>query len=64
MKPKEIEKIHSDKYIRMLKREGVKVDAKRRVICIVNPLHSINTERIKELQYRNQFRVYEQLSMF
>lgn len=59
-----IDKLNEQRWIRMLRRDGVIVDKRHRSILISGDLHPIHAERIQELKVRNQFKIHEQLRLF
>lgn len=59
-----VDKLNEQRWIRMLRRDGVQVDKRHRSILISGDLHPIHTERIQQLKLRNQFKIHQQLRLF
>jgi len=64
---KKIDSKTVNKWILLIRRDGIFVDSYNKIIEIEVPLsqlHKITQERIKQLQKKNKFKVFRQLDLF
>ena len=67
MAKKKIDKKTITKWVALMTKDGIIVDSKNKTIEIDVPLsklHKVTQERIKTLQTKNKFKVFQQLDLF